>query len=78
MTDSIYAQVGLYLLGLAPLAGHNWGIMLNFAWWRGAIFFKNSLLYILAPVTAIALLQLALVMTTRSLEDIFNPRLREG
>jgi len=78
MTDAIYAQVGLYLLGLAPLAGQNWGIMLNFAWWRGAIFFKNSLLYILAPVTAIALLQLALVMTTRSLEDIFNPRLREG
>ena len=78
MTDAIYAQVGLYLLGLAPLAGQNWGIMLNFAWVRGAIFFKNSLLYILAPVMAIALLQLALVMTTRSLEDIFNPRLREG
>jgi peptide/nickel transport system permease protein len=76
MTGAIYAQVGLYLLGLAPLAGNNWGIMLNLAWVRGAIFFKQSLLYILAPVLAISLLQLSIVTMTRSLEDIFNPRLR--
>jgi peptide/nickel transport system permease protein len=76
MTAAIYAQVGLYLLGLAPLSGNNWGIMLNLAWVRGAIFFKQSLLYILAPVVAISLLQLSIVTMTRSLEDIFNPRLR--
>jgi peptide/nickel transport system permease protein len=76
MTSAIYAQVGLYLLGLAPLSGNNWGIMLNLAWVRGAIFFKQSLLYILAPVIAISLLQLSIVTMTRSLEDIFNPRLR--
>jgi peptide/nickel transport system permease protein len=76
MTAAIYQQVGLYLLGLAPLAGNNWGIMLNLAWVRGAIFFKQSLLYILAPVLAISLLQLSIVTMTRSLEDIFNPRLR--
>ena len=71
MTGAIYAQVGLYLLGLAPLAGNNWGIMLNLAWVRGAIFFKQSLLYILAPVLAISLLQLSIVTMTRSLEDVF-------
>jgi peptide/nickel transport system permease protein len=76
MTGAIYAQVGLYLLGLAPLSGNNWGIMLNSAWVRGAIFFKQSLLYILAPVIAISLLQLSIVTMTRSMEDIFNPRLR--
>jgi peptide/nickel transport system permease protein len=76
MTGAIYAQVGLYLLGLAPLAGNNWGIMLNLAWVRGAIFFKQSLLYILAPVLAISILQLSIVTMTRSLEDVFNPRLR--
>jgi peptide/nickel transport system permease protein len=76
MTRAIYAQVGLYLLGLAPLSGNNWGIMLNLAWVRGAIFLKQSLLYILAPVLAISVLQLSLVTMTRSLEDIFNPRLR--
>ena len=76
MTAAIYQQVGLYILGLAPLSGNNWGIMLNLAWVRGAIFFKQSLLYILAPVLAISLLQLSIVTMTRSLEDIFNPRLR--
>jgi peptide/nickel transport system permease protein len=76
MTGAIYAQVGLYLLGLAPLAGNNWGIMLNLAWVRGAIFFKQSLMYILAPVLAISVLQLSIVTMTRSLEDVFNPRLR--
>ena len=78
MTSAIYAQLGLYLLGLAPLAGDNWGIMLNFAFGRGAIYFKNSFWYIMAPILAISLVQLAMVTMTRSLEDVFNPRLREG
>lgn len=78
MTAAIYAQVGLYILGLAPLSGNNWGIMLNLAWVRGAIFFKQSLLYILAPVLAISILQLSIVTMTRALEDIFNPRLRSA
>ena len=78
MTGAIYAQVGLYFLGLAPLAGDNWGIMLNFAQTRGAIFFKNSFWYIMSPILVISILQLAMVTMTRSLEDIFNPRLREG
>jgi peptide/nickel transport system permease protein len=76
MTSAIYSQVFLYLYGLAPLSGNNWGIMLNLAWVRGAIFFKQSLLYILAPVLAISILQLAIVTMTRSLEEVFNPRLR--
>ena len=78
MTSAIYAQIGLYFLGLAPLAGDNWGIMLNFAWGRGAIYFQNSFWYIMAPILVISLLQLSMVTMTRSLEDIFNPRLREG
>jgi peptide/nickel transport system permease protein len=76
MTTAIYSQVFLYLFGVVPLAGNNWGIMLNLAWVRGAIFFKQSLLYILAPVLTISLLQLSIVTMTRSLEDIFNPQLR--
>lgn len=78
MTNAIYALVGLYFLGLAPLAGDNWGVMLNVAWTRGAIFFQDSLFYILAPVIAISVLQLALVTMTRSFEEILNPRLRES
>jgi peptide/nickel transport system permease protein len=76
MTSAIYNQVGLYFLGFAPLAGHNWGIMLNLAWYRGAIFYKNSIWYILAPVVCISVVQLAMVTMQRSLEEAFNPRLR--
>lgn len=76
MTGAIYALVGLVLLGLAPFSGTNWGIMLSLAYTRGAMFFSDSLWYIMSPVVAIAILQLALVTMNRSLELIFNPRLR--
>jgi peptide/nickel transport system permease protein len=77
VTNAIYQLVGLYLLGLAPLTGSNWGIMLNRAWIAGAIFNDNSLAWILSPIVAIILLLLGLVMMTRSLEEILNPRLRD-
>jgi peptide/nickel transport system permease protein len=78
MTGAVYAQVGLVFLGLVPLSGTNWGVMMQLAWTKGAIFYKNALPYIMGPVLAIALFQLALVSMTRSLEEIFNPRLRTG
>ena len=78
MTSAIYGQLILYFFGLVPLSGDNWGLMINIAYTRGAIFFKDSLWYILSPIVAISLLQLSLVMISRSLEDVFNPRLREG
>lgn len=78
MTGAIYAQVALVLFGLVPFSGSNWGVMLSLAWVRGAIFFKNSIWYIMAPIAAIVLLQLSVVTMTRSLELVFNPRLRSG
>jgi peptide/nickel transport system permease protein len=78
MTSAIYGQIILYFLGLVPLSGDNWGLMINLAYTRGALFFRDSIWYILAPIAAISLLQLSLVMISRALEDIFNPRLREG
>jgi peptide/nickel transport system permease protein len=78
MTGAIYSQVGLYFLGFAPLAGDNWGIMLNLAWYRGAIYYKSSFWYIMSPIIAITLVQLAMVTVTRSLEEAFNPRLRKA
>lgn len=78
MINAIFLQVGLIFLGLVPLSGNNWGVMLQLAWVRGAIFIKGGLGYILSPVAAISLLQLSLIMLARSLEEIFNPRLRRG
>jgi peptide/nickel transport system permease protein len=76
MTGAIYAQTGLVLLGLVPFSSSNWGVMISIAWTRGAIFYKDSATYILAPVFTIAFFQLAMVWMTRSLEEVFNPRLR--
>jgi peptide/nickel transport system permease protein len=76
LTGAIYQQVGLVLLGLVPISGSNWGVMINLAWVRGAIFFEDSIWYIMSPVVAIALFQLAIVTMARSLEQVFNPRLR--
>jgi peptide/nickel transport system permease protein len=76
LTGAIYQQVGLVLLGLVPISGSNWGVMINLAWVRGAIFFEDSIWYIMSPVIAIAIFQLAIVTMARSLEQVFNPRLR--
>ena len=78
MTGAVYAQVGLIVLGLVPLSGTNWGIMLYFAQSQGALYFKDSFWYILSPILAISLFQLSLVALASGLEDVFNPRLRAG
>ena len=78
MTNAIYAQAAIVLLGLVPVAGQNWGIMLYNAQVQGALYFKDSLWYILSPILAIALFQLSLVLFAGALEDMFNPRLRSA
>src|SRR5690606_14128797 len=77
VTNAIYAMVGLYLLGLAPQRGIHWGIVINDAWTKGAMFNPEAMPYIIAPVTMIVLLQLGLILLTRTLDEILNPRLRD-
>ena len=76
MRSAVYSQVGLIILGFVPFTSTNWGVMIHYAWSRGAIFFKGSLMYLLAPIAMIALFQWSLVSFARALEGIFNPRLR--
>jgi peptide/nickel transport system permease protein len=78
MTGAVYAQVGLIVLGLIPLSGANWGVMLYFAQSQGALYFSDSFWYIMSPILAISLFQLSLVALASGLEDVFNPRLRAG
>lgn len=75
---AMYALVGLVILGMVPLREPDWGIMIWNAQSRGAFFNPNAVMMALAPIMAIALFQLSLVLFTRSLEEIFNPRLRSG
>jgi len=78
-TGAVYAEVGLIFLGLVPLTGTSWGLMMNQAVKYGEVYNQQAILNILGPVAAVALFQLSLVFMTRSLETVFNPRLaREG
>ena len=76
VTGAIYAEVGLFLLGIAPITGNNWGNMINLAMGEGALFTTKSILYLFSPMAAIVILQLAFVVFARALDRIFNPRLR--
>ena len=76
MTGAIYQQTGLVFLGLVPFSSANWGVTISLAYAKGAHFQADSSWSLLVPVAAIVLFQLALVSLSRSLEEVFNPRLR--
>lgn len=76
--SAMYAIVGLVFLGMVPLEEPDWGAMIVMGRQRGALFNPEAVMMILAPVLAISLFQLSLVLFSRSLEEIFNPRLRSG
>ena len=76
ITSAMYDQIGLIFLGMAPINDYTWGVMLYFGRSRGTLFNADSAAMLLAPVLAIALFQVSLVLFSRSLEEIFDPRLR--
>jgi peptide/nickel transport system permease protein len=78
ITSAMYAQIGLVFLGLAPINNYTWGVMLFFGRSRGTMFNPEGASMALAPVIAIALFQVFLIMFARSLEEVFDPRLRRS
>ncbi len=77
MTGAIYSQTYLVFLGLVPF-GNNWGVLFSLAYAKNAIYNPNAMASLLVPMGGIVALQLSLIMFSRSLEEIFNPRLRTG
>ena len=77
MTQAIYQQVGLAFFGLVPLED-NWGVLFSVAYGQNAIYLPAAAWSLFAPVAAICLLQFFLVQTSRSLEELFDPRLRSS
>lgn len=75
---AMYAIVGLVFLGMVPFTEPDWGVMIFMGRSQGALFSTNAASMLLSPVIAVALFQLSLVLFTRSLEEVFNPRLRAG
>lgn len=76
VTGAIYAEVGLFLLGIAPVSGNNWGVMMNIANGQGALYTTRSAMYLVSPMAAIVILQVGFVMFSRAMDELFNPRLR--
>jgi peptide/nickel transport system permease protein len=75
---AMYNLVLLVILGLVPLKEPDWGIMIYMGRQQGALFNPSASSMLMSPIVAIAIFQLCLVLFTRSLEEIFNPRLRSG
>jgi len=75
---AMYAIVGLVFLGMVPFSEPDWGVMIFMGRSQGALFTASAASMLLSPVIAVALFQLSLVLFTRSLEEVFNPRLRAG
>ncbi len=79
ITGFVYAQVGLFFLGVLPLSSNNWGVMLyNAVYQSAALLSPRALPYLLAPLGAILLLTLGIVLLVDALDEIVNPRLREA
>ncbi|MFO7322471.1 MAG: ABC transporter permease [Chloroflexota bacterium] len=76
--SAMYALVGLVVLGIVPLSEPDWGVMIFMGRQQGALFNPAAASMLLSPIIAIAVFQLSLVLFARSLEEIFNPRLRSG
>jgi len=78
ITGCIYAEVGLFFLGVVPFHVNNWGVMLNMAVFSaGAMSSPDALPYLLSPLLALLLLTLGIVLFLDAVDEMFNPRLRE-
>lgn len=76
VTRAIYAQIGLFTLGVAPYSSINWGVMLNNAIQQAGAIHSTKYMNLLAPAFFIILLQLGLITLSGSLDETLNPRLR--
>lgn len=77
VTTFIYSQVGLFYLGVLPFKADNWGVMIQLAVTNGVTQTGDGLSYLMAPLVAILLLTLGVVLLVDAMDEVFNPRLRE-
>jgi peptide/nickel transport system permease protein len=78
MVLAVWAQVGLFFLGVMPLIGDNWGVMLNRAVFdHGAMTTTTRMHLLIGPLLALVLLTVAFVLIVDAMDEVFNPRLRE-
>ncbi|MCY0877300.1 MAG: ABC transporter permease [Firmicutes bacterium] len=77
LTSTVYAEVGLFYLGVVPFKADNWGVMLNYATGgSGAMYSTQSIMFLISPILAIVLLQTGIVLSADAVNEIVDPRLR--
>lgn len=72
----IFTSVALYFIGALPFSRLNWGVMLNMAYRRGALYTMGGIHWLIVPIVAIVLLAVGLILLAQGTERIFNPRIR--
>lgn len=73
---TIFASVGLYLIGVLPYTGQNWGVTLNYAYNQGGLFTMQAFHWLLVPIVAIVGLTFGLILVSQGLDQVFNPQVR--
>jgi peptide/nickel transport system permease protein len=70
----IFSSVALYFLGILPFTSLNWGVMLNAAYYGGAVFTPSMFHWLLVPTITIVALSLAMTLFAQGMDRLFNPR----
>lgn len=74
----IFQSVGLYFIGVLPIGGLNWGVMMNDAYNIGSAVSNPGLSghWLFAPMIVLLIMSMGLILLSQGLDRIFNPRLR--
>ncbi|SNZ16849.1 peptide/nickel transport system permease protein [Natronoarchaeum philippinense] len=73
----IFNSVALYFLGVLPVEGVNWGVMLQKAYDAGAVTSSELYYTVLWPLLTIVLLSWGLIMLSQGLDRVVNVRVRD-
>ncbi len=76
IASAIYFEVTVSFLGLGDPTHISWGMMLHYAFESAAIM-EGAYWYIVPPGVAIILTVLSFTFVGRTLDEIFNPKLRQ-
>lgn len=77
MGTAIYFEVTISFLGFGDPTHISWGMILHYAFVSPAIFL-GAYWYVIPPGIAIAITVLSFSLVGQALDEILNPRLREG
>ena len=72
----IFNSVALYFIGALPFSQLNWGVILNMAYQKGALYYWDGIHWVIAPLVTILLITVGLILFAQGTERLFNPRIR--